>query len=159
MQHRGPDDSGSWWSANGTVGLAMRRLAIIDLSPGGHQPMLDEARSLTIVFNGEIYNYLELRGLLMSKGHTFRTQSDTEVILAAYREWGTDCLAHLNGMFASRSTMRDRTSCCWRAIAPARKPLFYSVTDGVLRFFLGIEGPVGGPEFRSTIDRPRSIAI
>jgi asparagine synthase (glutamine-hydrolysing) len=152
MQHRGPDDSGSWWSANGTVGLAQRRLAIIDLSPGGHQPMQDEAGSLTIVFNGEIYNYLELRGLLMSKGHKFRTQSDTEVILAAYREWGTDCLAHLNGMFAialydERSNVlllaRDRAG---------EKPLFYSVTDGELRFSSELKGLLADPSFDRTID-------
>src|SRR5262249_26687239 len=100
MAHRGPDDSGSWWSANGNVGLAQRRLAIIDLSPGGHQPMHHEGGRLSIVFNGEIYNYLDLRDQLKAKGHKFVTQSDTEVILAAYSEWGTDCLAHRNGMFA-----------------------------------------------------------
>jgi asparagine synthase (glutamine-hydrolysing) len=152
MQHRGPDDSGSWWSANRTVGLAQRRLAIIDLSPGGHQPMQDEAGSLTIVFNGEIYNYLELRSLLMSKGHRFRTQSDTEVILAAYREWGTDCLAHLNGMFAialydERSNVlllaRDRAG---------EKPLFYSVTDGELRFSSELKGLLADATFDRTID-------
>jgi asparagine synthase (glutamine-hydrolysing) len=152
MQHRGPDDSGSWWSANKTVGLAQRRLAIIDLSPGGHQPMQDAAGSLSITFNGEIYNYLELRGLLMSKGHKFRTQSDTEVILAAYREWGTDCLAHLNGMFAialydERSNVlllaRDRAG---------EKPLFYSVTDGELRFSSELKGLLADANFDRTID-------
>src|SRR5438045_826124 len=87
MAHRGPDGSGSWWSRSGDVGLAHRRLAIIDLSPGGHQPMHDETNHLHIVFNGEIYNYLDLRDILKAKGHKFRTQSDTEVVLAAYSEW------------------------------------------------------------------------
>src|ERR1700742_2336038 len=100
MMHRGPDDSGSWWSAAGRVGLAQRRLAIIDLSPGGHQPMHREDGGLSITFNGEIYNYRELRDVLTAKGHSFTSASDTEVLLAAYREWGTDCLVHLNGMFA-----------------------------------------------------------
>jgi asparagine synthase (glutamine-hydrolysing) len=152
MQHRGPDDAGSWWSANRTVGLAQRRLAIIDLSPGGHQPMHDEAHSLTIVFNGEIYNYLELRSLLMSKGHRFRTQSDTEVILAAYHEWGTDCLAHLNGMFAialydQRSNLlflaRDRAG---------EKPLFYSLINSELRFASELKGLLADENFDRTID-------
>lgn len=152
MQHRGPDDRGSWWSANRTVGLAQRRLAIIDLSPGGHQPMQDAAGLFSITFNGEIYNYLELRGVLMSKGHKFRTQSDTEVILAAYREWGTDCLTHLNGMFAlalydARSNVlllaRDRAG---------EKPLFYSLTDGELRFSSELKGLLEDASFDRTID-------
>src|SRR3954452_23513421 len=100
MMHRGPDDSGSWWSAAGNVGLAQRRLAIIDLSPGGHQPMHYQGSRLSVVFNGEIYNYLDLRDQLKAKGYQFVTQSDTEVLLAAYAEWGTDCLRQLNGMFA-----------------------------------------------------------
>src|SRR5882762_2282789 len=95
MVHRGPDDNGIWWSPNGTVGMAQTRLAIIDLTPGGHQPMHDQTNRLSIVFNGEIYNYLDLREQLAAKGHKFHTQSDTEVVLAAYYEWGTDCLAHL----------------------------------------------------------------
>jgi asparagine synthase (glutamine-hydrolysing) len=152
MQHRGPDDSGSWWSASGTVGLAMRRLAIIDLSPGGHQPMQDEAGSLTIVFNGEIYNYRELRGLLISKGHKFRTQSDTEVILAAYHEWGTDCLAHLNGMFAiALYDVRSNVLLLARDRA-GEKPLFYSMSGGELRFSSELKGLLADPVFDRTID-------
>src|SRR5262252_240253 len=100
MTHRGPDDSGAWWSSDGRVGLAHRRLSIIDLSPAGHQPMSDVSGALTIAFNGEIYNFAELRRELESKGAEFRSHSDTEVILAAYRRWGEDCLTRLNGMFA-----------------------------------------------------------
>ena len=100
MMHRGPDDSGEWWSPNGRVGLAFRRLSIIDLSPAGHQPMSDAAAKSPLSFNGEIYNFLELRRELEGLGAVFRSHSDTEVILAAYQQWGTDCLSRLNGMFA-----------------------------------------------------------
>lgn len=100
MHHRGPDDAGVWQSSDGIATLGSRRLAIIDLSPAGHQPMLDEASGYVIVHNGEIYNYVELRAELKGRGHNFRSNSDTEVLLAAYKEWGTDCLRHLNGMFA-----------------------------------------------------------
>ena len=84
ITHRGPDDFGEFWSQNGMVGLAHRRLSIIDLTPAGHQPMINASGDLVIVFNGEIYNFIELRGQLLSHGYTFNTQSDTEVILAAY---------------------------------------------------------------------------
>ena len=82
MTHRGPDDSGEWWSNDGRVGLAHRRLSVVDLSPAGHQPMHDAARGLTIVFNGEIYNFKELRAELAQCGYSFGSYSDTEVVLA-----------------------------------------------------------------------------
>ena len=100
MQHRGPDDAGEWWSEDGRVGLAHRRLSIIDLSPLGHQPMKSSEGDICIVFNGEIYNYRELKKELEQKGYRFSSNSDTEVILNSYKEWGRDCLSHLNGMFA-----------------------------------------------------------
>ena len=87
MQHRGPDGSGEWWSDCGRVGLAHRRLAIIDLSPHGHQPMCWSNPGLSIVFNGEIYNFHELRLELESLGHKFNSRTDTEVLLACYLEW------------------------------------------------------------------------
>ncbi|HDL19184.1 MAG TPA: asparagine synthase (glutamine-hydrolyzing) [Bacteroidetes bacterium] len=98
IKHRGPDDDGLFTLEN--VGLVHRRLSIIDLSAGGHQPMHSHDGGLTIVFNGEIYNYPELRKELRSLGQPFRSQSDTEVILQAYRQWGTDCLKKLSGMFS-----------------------------------------------------------
>src|SRR5690606_36723984 len=94
--HRGPDDEGFFFS--GPLGLGFRRLSIIDLS-GGHQPMADAEESVWIIFNGEIFNYLELRTQLQALGHIFRTSSDTEVIIHGYKEWGTGVLARLNGMF------------------------------------------------------------
>src|SRR6185295_19623636 len=99
LTHRGPDGAGVWWSADSRVGLAHRRLAIIDLSPGGHQPMVDSSGQCWITFNGEIYNYRDLRHQLEARGCAFRTTSDTEVLLEAYREWGTDCVSRLNGQF------------------------------------------------------------
>ena len=100
IAHRGPDDRGEWYSPNLRVGLAHRRLAIIDLSPSGHQPMTDAAGTVVIVFNGEIYNFRELRSELESQGVGFRGHSDTEVLLALYRARGEGMLSLLNGIFA-----------------------------------------------------------
>lgn len=98
MRHRGPDDAGVF--DDGKVGLGFRRLAILDLSPGGHQPMHSADGRYVMVFNGEIYNYLELRQELMSKGYHFSSTGDTEVLLNSYRAWGADCLHKFNGMWA-----------------------------------------------------------
>jgi asparagine synthase (glutamine-hydrolysing) len=98
--HRGPDDRGVQWFAERRCGLAHRRLSILDLSPAGHQPMANARGNRWITFNGEIYNYLELRVELQAKGHRFHSNSDTEVILAAYDEWGSGCVRRFNGMFA-----------------------------------------------------------
>lgn len=98
IRHRGPDDEGIYITQQ--IGLGHRRLSIIDLSPDGHQPMAGPDGSTQIIYNGELYNYLELRAELKKKGHHFKSQSDTEVILHAYQEYGPECLAHFNGMFA-----------------------------------------------------------
>ena len=98
IAHRGPDDSGLYLDQH--VGFGFRRLSILDLTPAGHQPMCSEDGQLVIVFNGEIYNYIELRDELQAAGYHFRSASDTEVLLAAYRHWGPSCLAKLNGMWA-----------------------------------------------------------
>ncbi len=128
MIHRGPDDCGFFVLEN--IGLGHRRLSIIDLS-SGHQPMTNEDGNIVIVYNGEIYNYQEIRQGLRSKGHVFRTNCDTEVIVHAYEEWGTDCLHQFNGMFAftlwdNRSkklwVVRDRIGI---------KPLYYYVDKNV----------------------------
>src|SRR5712692_2106391 len=97
ITHRGPDDEGFYIS--GQIGLGFRRLSIIDLS-GGHQPLSNEDGTIWIVFNGEIYNYQALRSELITKGHAFKTKSDTEVIVHLYEEYGPDCVQHLRGMFA-----------------------------------------------------------
>lgn len=96
IQHRGPDDEGYFIHEN--VGFGHRRLSIIDLSKDGHQPM--ECNNLVITYNGELYNYIEIRNQLINKGYTFKTASDTEVVLIAYQHWGKGCLKHFNGMWA-----------------------------------------------------------
>lgn len=132
QSHRGPDDWGTFVSD--WVGLGHRRLSIIDLSPLGHQPMTSLDGRLKLVFNGEIYNYLELREELTSLGHSFRTGTDTEVILAAYAQWGYDAVCRFNGMWAfalwdSRSNQlfcsRDRFGV---------KPFCYLKRDGLFAF-------------------------
>jgi len=127
ITHRGPDSDG--YFLEGGVGLGMRRLRIIDLETG-EQPMANEDESLWIVFNGEIYNYVELRPPLEAKGHVFRTRSDTETILHLYEDYGPACVRHLNGMFAFAIWDRHR-----RALFVARdrlgiKPLFYAYEPG-----------------------------
>jgi asparagine synthase (glutamine-hydrolysing) len=152
MAHRGPDGAGLWVSDDKRVCLAQRRLAIIDLSEDGRQPMVDASGQIHITFNGEIYNYLELRHMLQSKGHVFHTSSDTEVILEAYREWGSDCVLHLNGMFAfalydlaARRLMiaRDRAG---------EKPLYYWRTQEALWFASELKAFAANPLFPRQID-------
>ena len=92
MIHRGPDDAGVYISLDKKVGLAHRRLSIIDLSEAGHQPMSTSDKRFTIVHNGEVYNYKEIRKILESKGYKFKSNTDTEVILYSYAEWGPGCL-------------------------------------------------------------------
>lgn len=104
--HRGPDDAGI--SIVGSVGMGFRRLSILDLSPLGHQPMDSRDGRLTIIFNGEIYNFVELRRELEGLGHSFRSSGDTEVLLTAYQQWGPDCLRRLNGMWAFVVLDRER---------------------------------------------------
>jgi asparagine synthase (glutamine-hydrolysing) len=134
IDHRGPDDAGLEWFADSSSGLAHRRLSIIDLSPAGHQPMCNETGDLWIVFNGEIYNYLELREELAAKGARFRSHSDTETLLSAYQYWGEECLDKLNGMFAFAIYEPRR-----RKLFAARdrlgiKPLYYNFQNGCLVF-------------------------
>jgi asparagine synthase (glutamine-hydrolysing) len=135
LRHRGPDDEGL--HAAPGVALGMRRLSIIDL-PGGHQPIANESGSLTLVFNGEIYNFREVRRELESKGHNFRTQSDTEVVVHAYEQWGAECLKRLRGMFAFAVFDESRPG-RGRRVFLARdrfgiKPLYYTVRNGALIF-------------------------
>ena len=135
LAHRGPDDSGSVVLRAQTaepleVGLGHRRLAILDLSPLGHQPMHDPQTGNWIVFNGEIYNFRELRAELESKGFEFRSRSDTEVLLNAYAAWGKDCLQHLRGIFAF-AIWDARNASLFLARDPMGvKPLYYSEQSG-----------------------------
>lgn len=152
MRHRGPDDAGEWWSADGRAGFGHRRLSVIDLSPAAHQPMQDASGELCIVFNGEIYNFADLRGELAARGHAFRSHSDTEVILAAYREWGTDCLARLNGMFAFALYDGRKRQLFMARDRAGEKPLFYALAGGTLRFSSELKGLMADPAFPRRID-------
>ena len=138
-KHRGPDASGAWTAVDGTVALGHRRLAIIDLSPRGRQPMATPAGNAWITFNGEIYNYRELKSELEARGRTFQSQSDTEVILQAYEEWGPDCLSRFRGMFAFALAHRSAEGAPWEIfLARDRlgiKPLYLARgTDGSIYF-------------------------
>ena len=122
MAHRGPDGQGVW--VNGAVGLGHRRLSIIDLYTGD-QPMCTPDNALQIVFNGEIYNFLDLKKVLEGKGHVFRTSSDTEAILYAYLQWGLDFVQHLRGMFAIGLWDERRKSLVLARDRIGKKPLYY----------------------------------
>ncbi|OHB69185.1 MAG: asparagine synthase (glutamine-hydrolyzing) [Planctomycetes bacterium RBG_13_63_9] len=128
LRMRGPDSEGQWTGqvARRTLGLGHRRLAILDLSPLANQPMF--RGDLVLVYNGEIYNYLELRRELESGGQTFVTHSDTEVLLAAYRQWGEDCLARLNGMFAFALWDAGEAKLFCARDRAGEKPFYYYAT-------------------------------
>lgn len=131
MIHRGPDDAGLFIAGN--VGLGHRRLSIIDLS-GGHQPMANAEETVWITYNGEVYNFQELRTLLKAKGYTFRTKSDTEVILHAYEAFGDACVEHLRGMFAFALWDQRRGRLLMARDRLGIKPLYYVCTDRELLF-------------------------
>ena len=135
MIHRGPDDSGEeiYPIRNGyQVGLAQRRLSIMDLSPLGHQPMHSTNGRISVVFNGEIYNFQELKEEL--KDYPFRSTCDTEVIIAAYLKWGIDCISRLNGMFAICIFDREEDNVYLIRDRIGKKPLYYELSDGNLIF-------------------------
>ena len=134
LSHRGPDDAGQWISDDGAIGLAQRRLSILDLSPRGHQPMSAGDGEVWIVYNGEVYNFRQLRAELSALGVPFVTDTDTEVILQAYRQWGIACLDRLEGMFAFALYDRPRRTLHLVRDRLGIKPLFYAVDGGVLRF-------------------------
>ena len=132
LARRGPDSNGKW--LEGKIGFGHQRLSIIDLSRSGSQPMIDNLLKLTLVFNGTIYNYKELRSRLISKGYSFFSSSDTEVIIKAYHYWGEDCVNHLDGMFAF--AIWDKPS---KKLFIARdrmgiKPLYYNLTNKAFTF-------------------------
>ncbi len=130
MRHRGPDDSGLWSDSNLTMGFV--RLSIIDLSSTANQPMKDENDRYVITFNGEIYNYIEIREKLRAKGHSFRTNSDTEVLLKSYIEWGKNCFEMLNGMFAFAIYDRYNGKLLLVRDRYGVKPLYYFYNGSIL---------------------------
>ncbi len=130
IAHRGPDDDGTFFNEN--VALGHRRLAILDLSPAGHQPMFDASSRLSIVFNGEIYNFREIKKELGD--YPFKTQSDTEVILAAYLKWGKDCVHRFNGMFAFAIWDKEKEDLFIARDRLGIKPLYYAERNGIIYF-------------------------
>ncbi|MDE3259273.1 MAG: asparagine synthase (glutamine-hydrolyzing) [Gemmatimonadota bacterium] len=149
IAHRGPDDEGIYVA--GKIGLGHRRLAIIDLSDHGAQPMANEDETVWITFNGEIYNYLEIRTNLQHRGHSFRSNSDTEVIVHAYEEWGIDSLKYLNGMFAF-GLWDERLQRLWLVRDRLGiKPLFYCHMPNCIIFGSEIKAILAVERVRRTI--------
>ncbi len=153
LAHRGPDDAGAWASADGTVALAHRRLSVVDLSPLGHNPMAWDNGRLQITFNGEIYNFLELRAELEAAGHRFRSHTDTEVILAAYDQWGLDCVERFAGMFAFALWDEPRRRLWLVRDRLGKKPVYYSQHGGLLRFASELKSITADDEFPRELDR------
>jgi asparagine synthase (glutamine-hydrolysing) len=149
MFHRGPDDEGYFFDRS--LGLGFRRLSIIDLS-GGHQPMSDAEGSVWLAFNGEIYNYRELRAVLEGHGHIFRTSSDTEVIIHGYKQWGTEVFNRLNGMFGLAIWDVKRRRLVIARDAMGIKLIYYRLADGKLSFGSEIRPVLAAGNSRPEVD-------
>lgn len=147
--HRGPDDEGYYIS--GPLGLGFRRLSIIDLE-GGHQPMSDQEESVWIVFNGEIYNFPELRSELEDFGHVFRTKSDTEVIVHGYKQWGPDVFNHLNGMFGLAIWDEKNRKLILARDAMGIKLVYYRIESGCLHFGSEIRAILAADDGKPEVD-------
>lgn len=152
VSHRGPDGEGFWTSS--FVGFAHRRLAILDLSPLGHQPMQTEDGSHIISYNGEIYNYQELRIELESKGHSFRSRTDTEALLKAYKEWGDNCVLKLNGMFAFAVWDVRKNRLFAARDRYGIKPLYYWYKNSTLIFGSEIKAILQHPDVSVDVSIP-----
>jgi len=147
---RGPDDAGVW--VDGAVGFGHRRLSIIDLSPAGHQPMVDEATGNVIAYNGEVYNFAEIRRDLEAEGVAFRGDSDTEVILKAYRRWGTACVERFVGMFAFGLWDASKRALWLVRDRIGIKPLYVHVSDGRVLFASRLKALLAHPDCPREID-------
>jgi asparagine synthase (glutamine-hydrolysing) len=149
IAHRGPDDEGFFIA--GPVGLGFRRLSIIDLA-GGHQPMSDGEEAVWIIFNGEIYNYKELRAELQSKGHQFTTNSDTEVIIHGYKEWGSEVFNRLNGMFGLAIWDARNERLVVARDAMGIKLIYYKIDNGELTFGSEIRAVLAAEDSKPEVD-------
>ena len=145
LRHRGPDDEGFY--VDDAVSLGHRRLSIVDLSEMGHQPMVYEhgGRRAIVTFNGEIFNFHEVRAALAGKGYRFRSESDTEIVLASYIEWGSDCVHHFNGMWAFALYDEAEKRLLLSRDRFGEKPLHYRLNDGNLIFASEIKAILAHP--------------
>lgn len=159
LHHRGPDDAGTWSDAQAGIGLAHQRLSILDLSPLGHQPMASRDGRYQLVYNGEIYNFVQLRAALSALGHHFRGHSDTEVLLAAISEWGLEAtLAQCNGMFAL-ALWDSREQCLQLARdRVGKKPLYYGWAGDTLVFGSELKALWRHPDFDNDVD-PDAVTL
>jgi asparagine synthase (glutamine-hydrolysing) len=154
LEHRGPDDSGVWLDAEAGIALAFRRLSIIDLTQAGHQPMESATGRYVVVFNGEIYNFPDLRHDLMARGVVFRGRSDTEVLLAAIETWGVrETLVKCNGMFACALWDREQRQLILARDRAGEKPLYYGWMGRTLLFGSELKALRAHPSFQAQIDR------
>lgn len=152
IAHRGPDSEGHW--IEGNVGLGQRRLAIIDLSPAGHQPMISANHRYVFVYNGEIYNYRELRAELAAAGYWFRSQTDTEVALNALAHWGYDALLKFNGMFALALWDRKEQTLLLARDRYGIKPLYYARQGNTFAFGSEQKAILAQPGFQRRLNKP-----
>lgn len=150
--HRGPDGEGHW--IEGNVGLGHRRLAIIDLSPAGHQPMISADHRYILSYNGEIYNFRELRTELEAAGYWFRSKTDSEVVLHALAHWGTEALLKFNGMFALALWDRKDKTCLLARDRYGIKPLYYAMQGNTFAFGSEQKAITAQPEFRRRLNKP-----
>jgi len=155
--HRGPDGAGLMVDSDAVLGH--RRLAILDLTDAGRQPMASPDGSLWITYNGEVYNYLELADDLRARGHRFRSACDTEVLLHAYAEWGEASLERLNGMFAFAIWDRRRGRLFCARDRFGVKPLYYTVAEGRFRFASEIKALLLDPAVPRRPNEPRVLAF
>ncbi len=156
MVHRGPDDGGVYLNHhtnNGiSIGLGHRRLSIIDLSKAGHQPMCNEDESIWLVYNGEVYNFLDIREELEGTGHVFKSHTDTEVIIHAYEEWGVDCVTHFRGMFAFGLWDDRKKRLLLARDRLGQKPLFYYQRNGDIIFASTLQSLIQDETVQKQID-------
>ena len=149
--HRGPDGGNSWFSEDGKMGIGFRRLSFLDLSEKGMQPMCNEDGTVWLVFNGEIYNYRDLRKRLEGSGHIFKSDSDSETVLHLYEDLGTECFEHLNGMFAIAIWDHDKRRLILGRDRLGKKPLFYQYKDRQLVFGSELKALTEAPGFDKEI--------
>jgi asparagine synthase (glutamine-hydrolysing) len=149
IRHRGPDDEG--YLMSGPLGFGFRRLSIIDLA-GGHQPMSDAEETVWVIFNGEIYNFKELRAELEQRGHSFRTRSDTEVIIHGYKEWGTEVFDRLNGMFGLAIWDVQKKRLVVARDAMGIKLIYYKIANGQLTFGSEIRAVIAAEDSKPEVD-------